>query len=215
MLHGGQHSPIRAAALMLVACGALALGACSSDELKLPDMKMSEISMPDIQMSDVTGSLTRIPKPGVLFDKTPPAVAVVRDGPSGELLNGPAPPLMPDQVIDAIIAEPLLHWLNPLERRRLAEASQRAAAEATLQPVAWEVLDDSGRKIAIGTAMSVDNAYRAVRGGICRDLRQSLIKKDEAHQSQVTLCRQDYGSGLWVWVTGLAEQQTLVPLARR
>ena len=191
--------------LMLLACGALSLGACSSDgDLELP--KMPEVSAPDIQMSDITGSLTRIPKPGVLFDKTPPAVAVVRDGPSGELLNGPAPPLVPDQAIDTIVAEPLRHWLNPLERRKLAEASQRAAAEYTLQPVAWEVLDDSGRKIAIGTAMPVDNAYRAVRGRVCRDLRQSLIKKDESHQSQVTLCRQDYGNGLWVWIAGLADQ---------
>jgi surface antigen len=206
MLHRGHHTPIRAAVLMLLACGALSLGACSSDDLKFPDMKMPEISMPDIQMSDVTGSLTRIPKPGVLFDKTPPAVAVVRDGPSGELLNGPAPPLLPDQMIDIAIAEPLRHWLNPLERRKLAEASQRAAAEFTLQPVAWEVLDDSGRKIAIGTAMPVDNAYRAVRGRICRDLRQSLIKKEEAHQSQVTLCRQEYGNGLSAWVAGLADQ---------
>ena len=207
MLHREHHTPIRAAVLMLLACGALSLGACSSDgDLKFPDMKMPEISMPDIQMSDVTGSLTRIPKPGVLFDKTPPAVAVVRDGPSGELLNGPAPPLLPDQMIDIAIAEPLRHWLNPLERRKLAEASQRAAAEFTLQPVAWEVLDDSGRKIAIGTAMPVDNAYRAVRGRICRDLRQSLIKREEAHQSQVTLCRQEYGNGLSAWVAGLADQ---------
>jgi hypothetical protein len=207
MLHREHHTPIRAAVLMLLACGALSLGACSSDgDLKFPDMKMPEISMPDIQMSDVTGSLTRIPKPGVLFDKTPPAVAVVRDGPSGEVLNGRAPPLLPDQMIDIAIAEPLRHWLNPLERRKLAEASQRAAAEFTLQPVAWEVLDDSGRKIAIGTAMPVDNAYRAVRGRICRDLRQSLIKKEEAHQSQVTLCRQEYGNGLSAWVVGLADQ---------
>jgi surface antigen len=207
MLHGGHHTPIRAAALMLLACGALSLGACSSDgDLKFPDMNMPEISMPDIQMSDVTGSLTRIPKPGVLFDKTPPAVTVVRDGPSGELLNGTAPPLVPDQVIDTVIAEPLRNWLNPMERRKLAEASQRAAAEFTLQPVAWEVQDDSGKKIAIGTAMPVDNAYRAVRGRVCRELRQSLIKKEEAHQSQVTLCRQDYGNGLWVWVAGTADQ---------
>ena len=162
--------------------------------------------MPDIQMSDVTGSLTKIPKPGILFDKTPPAVAVVRDGPSGEVLNGPAPPLVPDPAIDAIVAEPLLRWLTPMERRKLAEASQRAAAEFTLQPIAWEVLDDSGRKIAVGTAMPVNNAYRAVRGRVCRDLRQSLIKKDSAHQSQVTLCRQDYGNGLSVWVAGSAEQ---------
>jgi surface antigen len=131
---------------------------------------------------------------------------VVRDGPSGEVLNGPAPPLVPDQLIDVAIAEPLRHWLNPLERRKLAEASQRAAAEFTLQPVAWEVLDDSGRKIAIGTAMPVDNAYRAVRGRICRELRQSLIKKEEAHQSQVTLCRQEYGNGLSVWIAGTADQ---------
>jgi surface antigen len=191
---------------MLFACGALSLGACSSDDLKFPDMKLPEISMPDIEMSDVTGSLTRIPKPGVLFDKTPPAVAVVRDGPSGEVLNGPAPPLVPDQLIDVAIAEPLRHWLNPLERRKLAEASQRAAAEFTLQPVAWEVLDDSGRKITIGTAMPVDNAYRAVRGRICRELRQSLIKKEEAHQSQVTLCRQEYANGLSVWIAGTADQ---------
>jgi hypothetical protein len=206
MHHGGQHNPIRGVLLALLAILASPLAGCSDGELTLPDMKMPEMSMPDVQMSDVTGSMTRIPKLGIIFDKTPPAVAVVRDGPSGEVLNGPAPPLVPDQAVDGIVAEPLRPWLSGLERRKLAEASQRAAAEFTLQPVAWEVLDENGRKIAVGTAMAVDNAYRAVRGSICRDLRQSLIKTESAHQSQVTLCRQDYGNGLWVWVAGPADR---------
>ena len=103
-----------------------------------------------IRSCPIPPSFAYLPKPGLLFDRAPPGVTVVRDGPNGELLNGPAPPLVPDSAVDAAVAEPLRSLLSPLERRRLAEASQRAAAEYTLQPVAWEATDDSGDKTAVG-----------------------------------------------------------------
>jgi surface antigen len=156
--------------------------------------------------SRLPGALSNLPKPGVVFDKAPPAVTVVRDGPAGELLNGTAPSVVPEAAVDAAVAQGLRPWLTQLERRRLAEASQRAAAEFTLQPIAWEALDPSGAKTAVGTAVAVDNPYRAVRGHICRELRQSLIKGNEPHLEQVTLCRQEYGAGLAVWIVGRADQ---------
>jgi hypothetical protein len=201
MPHDRHHSARRAAwAAASVALG-LGLAGCGDSGIKLPDIKL-----PDIDLS-TPPSMSSIPKPGALFDRAPPPVTVVRDGPSGELLNGPAPPLVPQVAVDAAVAEPLRPLLSADERRRLAEASQRAAAEFTLQPVAWESIDKEGNKTAVGTAVAVDNAFRAVRNGrLCRNLRQNAIKKEEAHQQQVTLCREDYGNGLYVWVTGFADE---------
>jgi len=149
---------------------------------------------------------TDLTQPGVWLDRPPPPVNVVRDGATGELIAGAAPALVPDGAVDEAVAEPLRAWLTAVERRRLAEASQRAAADFTLEPVAWEALDPAGDKTAVGTAMAVDDVYRAVRGQLCRELRQSLIKGQETHQVQVTLCRRDFGNGLYVWVAGAGEQ---------
>lgn len=136
----------------------------------------------------------------------PPPVTVVRDGPAGELVAGAAAPLLPAAAVDDAVAGGLRSWLTVVERRSLAEASQKAAAEFTLQPVAWEAVDPSGVRTAAGTAVAVDNVYRAVRGSICRDIRQSLVKSNGTHEEQVTLCHRDFGNGLWVWVEGQADQ---------
>lgn len=192
MPHARHHTANRAAVLMLL--GALSLAGCGSWH----DMT-DTINWPNLRPTD-------IPQAGVIFDRPPPPVNVVRDGPTGELIAGAAPTLVPDAAVDQAVAEPLRAWLTAIERRRLAEASQRAAADFTLQPVGWEALDPAGDKTAIGTAMAVDNAYRAVRGQICRELRQSLIKGQETHQEQITLCRRDFGSGLYVWVAGNGDQ---------
>jgi surface antigen len=174
--------------------GALSLAGCGSWH----DMT-DNIDWPNLRATDV-------PQAGILLDKAPPPVNVVRDGPNGEFIAGAAPPLVPDAAVDLVVAEPLRSWLTTLERRRLAEASQRAAAEFTLLPVAWQALDPAGAPTAAGTATAVDNVYRAVRGQMCRDLRQSLAKGAEAHQEQVTLCRRDFGNGLYVWVVGNGDQ---------
>ena len=185
----------------MLAAGALALALAGCGDTKMSDIKAPNPELPD------PPSFAYLPKPGLLFDRAPPGVTVVRDGPNGELLNGPAPPLVPDSAVDVAVAEPLRALLSPLERRRLAEATQRAAAEYTLQPIAWEATDDSGSKTAVGTAVAVDNAFRTVRSGrLCRNLRQAAIKGKTPHQEQVTFCRQDYGNGLYVWITGLVDE---------
>lgn len=189
MFHRRHHSGIRPVLLSLL--GALALAACHA----MPDL-------PDVSAL----RLSSLPQPGVLLDRPPPPVTVVRDGPAGELIAGAAPPVVPEAAVDDAVAATLRPWLTALERRKLAEASQLAAAEFTLQPIAWEAVDPTGARTAAGAVVAVDNAYRAVRGAICRDLRQTLVKSDEAHQEQVTLCRRDYGDGLWVWVVGQADQ---------
>lgn len=174
--------------------GALSLAGCGSWHDLTDNVDWSNLRAKDM------------PQLGVMLDRPPPPVSVVRDGPNGELIAGAAPPLVPDAAVDQVVAEPLRPWLTALERRRLAEASQRAAAEFTLLPVAWAAVDPTGAQTAAGTATAIDNAYRAVRGQICRDLRQSLAKGVEAHQEQVTLCRRDFGNGLYVWVVGNADQ---------
>jgi surface antigen len=192
MPHVRHHNANRAVLLMLL--GALSLAGCGSWH----DMT-DNINWSDLRLTDV-------PQAGVALDRKPPPVNVVRDGANGELIAGAAPPLVPDAAVDQAVAEPLRALLTGVERRRLAEASQRAAADFTLQPIAWEAIDPSGAQTAIGTATAVDDVYRAVRGDICRDVRQSLIKGRETHQGQVTLCRRDFGSGLYVWVAGLADR---------
>ncbi len=174
--------------------GALSLAGCGSWHDMTDNVDWSDLR------------LTALPQPGVVLDRPPPPVRVVRDGINGELIAGVAPPLVPDAAVDQAVAEPLRPWLTAVERRRLAEASQRAAADFTLQPTAWEALDPTGAKTATGIATAVDDVYRAVRGQLCRELRQSLTKGEETHQEQVTLCRRDFGSGLYVWVVGIADQ---------
>jgi surface antigen len=185
MLHRPHHSPF--AGILVTLLGALALAACQGG-------------------ADLSSRIGPVPQPGLLFDRPPPPVTVVRDGPAGELIAGAAPPLVPSAAVDAVIAEPLRAWLTAVEKRQLAEASQRAADNFTLQPIAWQARDPTGAETAKGTAMAVDNAFRAVRGRICREVRQSVAKDHEVHEDQVTLCRQDYGDGVWVWIVGQADQ---------
>jgi surface antigen len=186
MLHRAHHNPF--AGILVTLLGALALAACQGS-------------------TDVSSlRIGPIPQPGLFLDQPPPPVTVVRDGPAGELIASAAPPLVPNAAVDDVIAEPLRAWLTAVEKRQLAEASQRAADDFTLQPVAWQARDPSGAETAKGTAMAVDDVFRAVRGRICRDVRQSVAKDHEVHIDQVTLCRQDYGSGVWVWIVGEADE---------
>jgi hypothetical protein len=185
MSHARHHSGIGAIPLSLFA--ALALAACSSTDLS-------------------SARVPPLPQAGQFFDRPPPPVSVVRDGPAGELIAGPAPPLVPNSAVDDAIAESLRPWLTAVERRDLAEASQRAADQFTMDPVAFVASDPSGARTATGTAVAVDDVFRAVRGQLCRDVRQSVAKDDTMHIQQVTLCRRDYGGGLWVWVLGNPDQ---------
>lgn len=146
------------------------------------------------------------PQPGLLLDRPPPPVTVVRDGAAGVLIAGPAAPLLPEALTDQAVAGPLRPWLTEIERRSLAEASQRAADDFTLEPVAWTASDPTGAKTASGTAVAVDDVFRAVRGQLCRDVRQSVVKGDATHQEQVTLCRREVGSDLFAWVIGNPNQ---------
>lgn len=147
-----------------------------------------------------------LPQAGLLFDRPPPPVSVVRGGPSGELIAGPAPPLVPNSAVDDAIGPSLRPWLTAVERRRLAEASQHAAVDFTLEPVLWTAADPTGARTAAGTVVAVGDVFRAVRGQICRDVRQTVAKDNETHIEQVTLCRHDYGADLAVWVVGNANQ---------
>ena len=188
--HARHHSSI--AVLLRSACGILAvtLAACSAD------------GSLDLHRASLAG----LPKPGLLFDAPPPDVVVRRGGPSGELLAGPTVPALPEEAIDTAIGPRLRNWLTPIERRQLAEASQRAVLGITGTPVAWAAADPAGTETAKGLALPVDDAQRSVRGRVCRDLWQSVDKAGDTHQEQVTLCRRDYGNGLSLWALGDANQ---------
>jgi surface antigen len=189
--HARHHSST--SAIVRSACGVLtlALAACSADGSSF-----------DLHRASLAG----LPKPGILFDAPPPDVVVRRGGPSGELLAGPTVPALPDDAVDTSIGSGLRNWLTPLERRQLAEASQRAVLGITGTPVAWAAADPAGTETAKGLALPVDDAQRSVRGRVCRDLWQSVDKAGETHQQQVTLCRRDYGNGLSLWALGDANQ---------
>jgi hypothetical protein len=189
--HARHHSSI--GTIMRSACGvlAVALAGCTADGAFL-----------DLHRASLAG----LPKPGLLFDAPPPDVVVRRGGPSGELLAGPTVPALPDDAVDTAIGPGLRNWLTSIERRQLAEASQRAVLGITGTPVAWAAADPAGTETAKGLALPVDDAQRSVRGRVCRDLWQSVDKAGETHQQQVTLCRRDYGNGLSLWALGDANQ---------
>ena len=147
-----------------------------------------------------------LPADALLLHKAPPKLVATRGGAWGETLEGPVPPILSDETVDATIAEPLRPWLTWIERRELAAARQRAAVAITGTRVAWQARDGADAPTTAGTAMPVGEAYRSVRGRICRDVRQSVELSRGPREQQVTLCRDDQGSGLFVWVVGQADQ---------
>lgn len=190
---------------MLAPVAALALAACSS----LPDIDWP--SMPSLPSPPSLPALPSLPPQPTLalaraLDTPPPPVTIVRGGASGELLAGAMLPVVPDNHVDAAIAPELRGWLAPLERRRLAEASQQAAIAVTGTQVDWKALDKDGDETAAGVTMPINDAQRSVRGRLCRDVWQAVKKGNEPRQQQVTLCRYDYGNGLSVWIVGDANQ---------
>src|SRR5690348_12682820 len=54
-----------------------------------------------------------------------------RGGAWGETLQGPVPPILSDEIVDAAVAEPLRAWLTWGERRELAEARDGADVPTT------------------------------------------------------------------------------------
>jgi len=191
--HAVHHSAIRFARLAAPLAIVLMVAACSNTGVAPP-------------LDAYRGALANVPKPGLLFDRPPPDVVVLRGGAAGELLVGPTVPALPDDAVEPSIGPGLRSWLTPIERRQLAEASQRAVLGITGTPVAWAATDPTGSETAKGIALPVSDAQRSVRGRVCRDVWQSVEKSGEGHQQQVTLCRYEYGNGVSVWALGDANQ---------
>jgi len=191
--HGAHHSSIALARLGGLLAIVLMLAACANTAIAPP-------------LDGYRGVLAEVPKPGLLFDRPPPDIVVRRGGPSGELLAGPTVPALPDDAVETAIGPALRNWLTPIERRQLAEASQRAVLSITGTPLEWAAADPAGVQTARGIALPVDDAQRSVRGRVCRDLWQSADKAGQTHQQQITLCRYDYGNGLSIWALGDANQ---------
>jgi hypothetical protein len=137
--------------------------------------------------------------------QAPPDIVVTRAGPSGALLAGATPPSLPEDLIDAAIGDALRLWLTPMERHLLAQASQSAAVAVTGTPVTWQPDDDAAPPAAGGLAMPVGDVYRSVHGRICRDVRQTVLLLERLEQ-QVTLCREDEGANLFVWLLAAGDR---------
>lgn len=190
---------------MLTSLALLTLSGCSS----LPDFDWP--SMPSLPSLPSPPPLPSPPAQPTLalaraLDTPPPPVTVERGSLPGEVLAGAMLPVIPDSHVDEVIAPELRPWLTPLERRRLAEASQHAAVGVTGAQIEWKAIDSSGDETASGIAMPMHDAMLSVHGQLCRDLWQEAKKDDKPHQQQVTLCRVDYGDGLFVWSVGSATQ---------
>jgi surface antigen len=180
--HGRDHSAkTRRLRIALCAFGALTLAACSPQDVLRPGFLGRKIDIPPAQPKVVVG------------------------GPSGALLQGGVAPVVPDGMADAAVAPALREWLTPAERASLAAASQHAAVAVTGTAVTWQSKDGRGNATAGGTVMPTGEAYRSLRGPLCRDLRQSVKKGGEPHVQQVTLCRTDDGQGLYLWLIAQPE----------
>lgn len=142
---------------------------------------------------------------GRIIDNPAPPVAVVAGGPSGVLLSGPYVPDVPDLAVDDVVGSGLKDWLTFEERRSLAMASQRAAIGVTGTPLPWDSQDGGDKVTASGSAVAVGDAFRSLRGPICRAVRQSFDKKGEPHAQTVTLCRVPIKSGVTLWVVADAK----------
>lgn len=177
--HGGQYS--RSAALGLGLACILGLAGCA----------------------EVGDAVDNVKQPGLLgrvIDLPPPPVAVVAGGASGVLLSGPYVPDVPDMAVDAVIGSGLKDWLTFEERQNLAMASQRAAVGVTGTSLPWDSQDSGDAVTASGRVVAVGDAFRSLRGPICRPVRQSFDKKGVPHAQTVTLCRTPIKSGIMLWV---------------
>lgn len=116
------------------------------------------------------------------------------------LLSGPYVPDVPDMAVDQVVAPGLKDWLTVEERRSLAMASQRAAIGVTGTPLPWQAQDGGGDVTATGSAVAVGDAFRSLRGKVCRDVRQSFDKGSEPHAQTVTLCRTSIETGVTLWI---------------
>jgi hypothetical protein len=151
------------------------------------------------------GQLDRQGPLGALIDRPAPAVTVVSGAPTGILIGARFPPVLPDAAVDQVVAPGLRQWLTFPEQRSLATASERAAIAPAGEPVTFQAKDGNGAVTAHGAAAALDDVYRSLRGYICRDLRQSVVKNTETHASTVTLCREQVTDNATLWIIGAAD----------
>lgn len=138
---------------------------------------------------------------GVQIDQPAPPVQMIQPNPRPALIGSAIMPDIPDNTVDSVIGPALRDWLTVEERRNLAVASERAAIDAVGTTFAWQAQDGGEKVTATGTATAVGGVYRALRGRVCRDVRQTFSKDDQSHAQTLTLCREEIGSGVALWVT--------------
>jgi hypothetical protein len=142
---------------------------------------------------------------GSLIDRPAPGVTVTAGDPARAQLNGPAAIVLPEAAVNNVVGEALRNWLTYEERRNLAVASEQAAVDPTGTTQPWQSADGAGVVTAIGSATSVADVYRSLRGRICRDVWQTVKKQDDARAQLVTLCRDTQDAGPILWVIAKAD----------
>ncbi|HUZ75065.1 MAG TPA: hypothetical protein VMU87_18935 [Stellaceae bacterium] len=151
------------------------------------------------------GVLDRQAPLGRLIDRPPPPVTVVHGGPTGALIGGRFQPVLPDAVVDRVVAPALRAWLTFPERRSLAVASERAAIAPEGDAVEFKATNGTGAVTTQGAAAPVSDVYRSLRGKICRDLRQSVDKDKKTLALDVTLCREEVAGDITLWVVAASD----------
>jgi hypothetical protein len=162
----------------------------------------------DLRRSETMTQFREIAAPGGLgrlIDRPPPPVSVTEGGPSGVVIGGHGTLAVPETEVDLVIAPPLREWLTAPERRKLAAASETAAAAPTGAAIAWGASDGKDTKSAAGSATPIAEVYRSKRGAICRDVAQRVEKNAAQHTQTVTLCRDAQTEGPVLWLIVAAE----------
>lgn len=120
-------------------------------------------------------------------------------GPNGALIGAGREIHVPADLVDSTVGAEIGRWLSAPERQVLADASQKAITGVRNTKLAWTATAPGGDVTAEGWIAPVSDPYRSVHGQICRDVRQALVRNDQAMAQELSLCREELVGGAAVW----------------
>jgi surface antigen len=129
----------------------------------------------------------------------PPQSLNDNGGASGALIGGGREIHVPADLVNNSVGSEIGRWLSLPERQALADASQKAATGVRNTRLAWSATAPTGDVTAEGWIAPVSDPYRSSHGQICRDVRQALVRNEQAMAQELSLCREELVSGATVW----------------
>jgi len=129
----------------------------------------------------------------------PPQSLNDNGGASGALIGSGREIHVPADLVNSSVGAEIGRWLSVPERQALADASQKAATGVRNTRLAWSATAPSGDVTAEGWIAPVSDPYRSSHGQICRDVRQALVRNDQAMAQELSLCREELVSGAAIW----------------